>query len=74
MNNRQLGRPHRRPVQYHVLTLINPRVPLHPAPNQSSSFTHPTGQPLVNPPLKTQAAFVGKLYAMLEDKISRRRI
>lgn len=52
MNNRQLGRPHRRPVQYHVLTLINPRVPLHPAPNQSSSFTLPTGQPLVNPPLK----------------------
>jgi hypothetical protein len=26
-----------------------------------------TGQPLVNPPLKTQAAFVGKLFSMLED-------
>lgn len=28
----------------------------------------PPGQTLVNPPLKTQAAFVGKLYAMLEDE------
>ena len=32
------------------------------------SFNLSTGQPLVNPPLKTQAAFVGKLYAMLEDE------
>lgn len=32
------------------------------------SFNLSSGQPLVNPPLKTQAAFVGKLYAMLEDE------
>jgi hypothetical protein len=32
------------------------------------SFNLSNGQPLVNPPLKTQAAFVGKLYAMLEDE------
>ena len=31
------------------------------------SFNLSSGRPLVNPPLKTQAAFVGKLYAMLED-------
>jgi hypothetical protein len=41
------------------------------APSRSSpplSFNLSTGQPLVNPPLKTQAAFVGKLYTMLEDE------
>nr|XP_019003326.1 uncharacterized protein I203_04364 [Kwoniella mangroviensis CBS 8507]OCF66787.1 hypothetical protein I203_04364 [Kwoniella mangroviensis CBS 8507] len=27
-----------------------------------------SGQPLVNPPQKTQAAFVGKLYSILEDE------
>ena len=32
------------------------------------SYNLSNGQPLVNPPLKTQAAFVGKLYAMLEDE------
>ncbi|KAK4687929.1 hypothetical protein P7C73_g2191, partial [Tremellales sp. Uapishka_1] len=32
------------------------------------SFNLSSGQPLVNPPAKTQAAFVGKLYAMLEDE------
>jgi hypothetical protein len=31
-------------------------------------LTLSTGQPLVNPPLKTQAAFVGKLFSMLEDE------
>lgn len=31
-----------------------------------------SGQPIVNPPLKTQAAFVGKLYSMLEDDEIRR--
>lgn len=35
-----------------------------PPPNLTLS----TGQPLVNPPLKTQAAFVGKLFSMLEDE------
>ncbi|WWC71923.1 uncharacterized protein I206_105882 [Kwoniella pini CBS 10737] len=32
------------------------------------SFNLSSGQPLVNPPQKTQAAFVGKLYSMLEDE------
>lgn len=32
-----------------------------------AAMTLSSGQPLVNPPLKTQAAFVGKLYSMLED-------
>ncbi|WVQ73044.1 hypothetical protein IAR50_002607 [Cryptococcus sp. DSM 104548] len=32
------------------------------------NFNLSTGQPLVNPPPKTQAAFVGKLYSMLEDE------
>ena len=36
-------------------------------PSPPPSFSLNSGQPLVNPPLKTQAAFVGKLYAMLED-------
>nr|ODO00462.1 hypothetical protein L204_02456 [Cryptococcus depauperatus CBS 7855] len=31
-------------------------------------FNLSSGQPLVNPPPKTQAAFVGKLYSMLEDE------
>jgi hypothetical protein len=41
------------------------------APSQMPSppsYNLSNGQPLVNPPLKTQAAFVGKLYAMLEDE------
>lgn len=41
------------------------------ASQQSSppiSFNLSAGQPLVNPPPKTQAAFVGKLYSMLEDE------
>ncbi|UOH83601.1 hypothetical protein LQV05_006334 [Cryptococcus neoformans] len=41
------------------------------ASQQSSppiSFNLSAGQPLVNPPSKTQAAFVGKLYSMLEDE------
>lgn len=49
--------------------------PYHPSAPSSSRITSPppsfnlsSGQPLVNPPLKTQAAFVGKLYAMLEDE------
>lgn len=37
-------------------------------PSPPPSFNLSTGQPLLNPPLKTQAAFVGKLYAMLEDE------
>jgi hypothetical protein len=37
-------------------------------PSPPPSFSLSSGQPLVNPPLKTQAAFVGKLYAMLEDE------
>ena len=37
-------------------------------PSPPPSFSLSTGQPLVNPPAKTQAAFVGKLYAMLEDE------
>lgn len=32
------------------------------------TFNLSTDQPLVNPPQKTQAAFVGKLYSMLEDE------
>ncbi|WWD03545.1 hypothetical protein V865_001598 [Kwoniella europaea PYCC6329] len=32
------------------------------------SFNLSSGQPLVNPPQKTQAAFVGKLYSILEDE------
>ncbi|KAE8539527.1 hypothetical protein D1P53_004629 [Cryptococcus gattii VGV] len=32
------------------------------------TFNLSTDQPLVNPPPKTQAAFVGKLYSMLEDE------
>lgn len=39
---------------------------LHPTP--PPSFNLSSGHPLVNPPLRTQAAFVGKLYAMLEDE------
>nr|XP_019044244.1 hypothetical protein I302_07527 [Kwoniella bestiolae CBS 10118]OCF23174.1 hypothetical protein I302_07527 [Kwoniella bestiolae CBS 10118] len=31
-------------------------------------FNLSSGQPLVNPPQKTQAAFVGKLYSILEDE------
>lgn len=31
-------------------------------------LTLSSGQPIVGPPLKTQAAFVGKLYSMLEDE------
>lgn len=37
-------------------------------PSPPPSFNLSSGQPLLNPPLKTQAAFVGKLYAMLEDE------
>ena len=37
-------------------------------PSPPPSFSLSTSQPLVNPPAKTQAAFVGKLYAMLEDE------
>ncbi|KAK8853152.1 hypothetical protein IAR55_003853 [Kwoniella newhampshirensis] len=37
----------------------------HPSPPPGFSLS--SGQPLVNPPSKTQAAFVGKLYSMLED-------
>jgi hypothetical protein len=51
------------------------RPPMHSHPSNISSrmpsppgFSLSTGQPLVNPPLKTQAAFVGKLYSMLEDE------
>lgn len=52
-----------RPHPYPQLSTSAPsRVPSPPA------FTMPSGQALVNPPLKTQAAFVGKLYAMLEDE------
>ncbi|WRT70306.1 uncharacterized protein IL334_007304 [Kwoniella shivajii] len=42
-----------------------------PASKPSSpppGFNLSSGQPLVNPPQKTQAAFVGKLYSMLEDE------
>ena len=37
-------------------------------PSPPPSFSLSSGQPLVNPPAKTQAAFVGKLYSMLEDE------
>lgn len=50
----------------------NPDQPSSSAPSRlpspPPSFSLSSGQPLVNPPLKTQAAFVGKLYAMLEDE------
>ncbi|ODN81551.1 hypothetical protein L202_01969 [Cryptococcus amylolentus CBS 6039] len=46
---------------------VNPNPPSrHSSPQ--ASFNLSTGQPLVNPPPKTQAAFVGKLYSMLEDE------
>ncbi len=38
----------------------------NPSPPPSISLS--TGQPVGNSELKTQAAFVGKLYAMLEDE------
>lgn len=36
-------------------------------PSPPPSMMLSTGQPLVNPPPKTQTGFVGKLYSMLED-------
>lgn len=36
-------------------------------PSSPLAVSLSSSQPLVNPPAKTQAAFVGKLYAMLED-------
>lgn len=55
-SNRQL------PYTTQLSTSAPSRIPSPPG------FNLPSGQPLVNPPLKTQAAFVGKLYAMLEDE------
>ena len=52
-----------RPQPYPQLSTSAPsRIPSPPG------FSMSSGQALVNPPLKTQAAFVGKLYAMLEDE------
>ena len=48
---------------FQLSTSASSRVPSPPP-----SFNLSSGQPLVNPPMKTQAAFVGKLYAMLEDE------
>lgn len=57
------SRSSHRQQPYHQLSTSAPsRVASPPDFNLSN------GQPLVNPPLKTQAAFVGKLYAMLEDE------
>lgn len=72
------------PPPLHNRAWYDPSIPRervsHPGPAGSSDraagermpsppgLTLSTGQPLVNPPLKTQAAFVGKLYSMLEDE------
>ncbi|RXK37767.1 hypothetical protein M231_04923 [Tremella mesenterica] len=56
------SRAHSRQHPYTLSTSAPPRVPSPPG------FSLSTGAPLVNPPAKTQAAFVGKLYAMLEDE------
>ncbi|KAL7418375.1 Flocculation suppression protein [Cryptotrichosporon argae] len=71
--------PRRNPSRPSRITLPAPAYPLDPhqtatrpahdprAPPPSPGAYHIEGQPLVNPPQKTQAAFVGKLYNMLED-------
>jgi hypothetical protein len=53
-----------RPLRQNVPTNIPPSTRI---PSPPLGFNLSTGQPLVNPPMKTQAAFVGKLYSMLED-------
>ncbi|ORX40678.1 hypothetical protein BD324DRAFT_15361 [Kockovaella imperatae] len=52
-----------RPSQQGLSTSAPSRFPSPPP-----SFSLSSGRPLVQPPAKTQAAFVGKLYAMLEDE------
>ncbi|OCF38148.1 hypothetical protein I316_00372 [Kwoniella heveanensis BCC8398] len=54
-----------RPQSYHATPSASAAASRHSSP--PPSFNLSSGQPLVNPPPKTQAAFVGKLYSMLED-------
>ncbi|WWC91626.1 uncharacterized protein L201_006572 [Kwoniella dendrophila CBS 6074] len=58
----------RQPPRFHN-NHTTPSTSLNPSRNSSPppSFNLSSGQPLLNPPQKTQAAFVGKLYSMLED-------
>ncbi|WWC64681.1 uncharacterized protein I303_107292 [Kwoniella dejecticola CBS 10117] len=57
--------PHRSQLHHSAAnTSINASRNSSPPPSSNLS----SGQPLVNPPQKTQAAFVGKLYSMLEDE------
>jgi len=60
-SSRSSNRPHQQQIPQ-LSTSAPSQMPSPPSYNLSN------GQPLVNPPLKTQAAFVGKLYAMLEDE------
>ncbi|WVF73027.1 hypothetical protein IAT40_007845 [Kwoniella sp. CBS 6097] len=55
-----------RPQSYHATPSASAAASRHSSP--PPSFNLSSGQPLVNPPPKTQAAFVGKLYSMLEDE------
>ncbi|WVR00209.1 hypothetical protein IAU59_007351 [Kwoniella sp. CBS 9459] len=55
-----------RPQSYHATPSASTAASRHSSP--PPGFNLSSGQPLVNPPPKTQAAFVGKLYSMLEDE------
>jgi hypothetical protein len=55
-----------------IPTLPNPYVPSNPTTDRPvsppPSFKLSSGQPLINPSVKTQSAFVGKLYTILDDE------